>query len=376
MEPDTSPPPTPDEVFYARTFALITLFILGFLLYEILIPFFAPLAWALFIAFLLYPAHVWLAHKLHGRAGLSAALLTLATLLNLIGPLAALSAAFADQVTDLLKYAQQLAADHKTSEFSDLNNVPVLGSVLGWLQQTFGFSLAQIRGWAVETARTVLQSLGSLGGKIFIGAVGTVIGFILTMFLLFFAIRDGQQMLATLRALIPTSEVNKARLFGHLAAVTRAMVYGTGVTAMAQGALIAIGFAIVGLPSPIVFGVLAALFALVPLAGTPVIWVPAVLVLMAQQRWGAAVFLLIWGVLVSTIDNFLRPYLVAGRAPVGTLTVFIGVLGGVSAFGAIGLFLGPLVLALVIALIRFSLEVRNIEPGEVIVPQGKTRSDR
>jgi predicted PurR-regulated permease PerM len=108
-----------------------------------------------------------------------------------------------------------------------------------------------------------------------------------------------------------------------------------------------------------VFGVLAALLALVPLAGTPVVWVPAVLVLALQQRWYAAVFLLVWGGLVATLDNFLRPMLVSGRAEVGTLTVFIGVLGGVAAFGPIGVILGPLVLALVIALIRFALDVRT-----------------
>jgi len=374
VEPETSPPPTPDEVFYARTFALLTLFGLGFLLYQILLPFFAPLAWAGFIAFLLIPVHAWLAGKLHGRVSVSAALLTLATLLILVGPLTALSAAFAAQVADLLRGAQQLAADHRPTELADLATVPVLGKLLAWLQQSFDVTLDQIQGWAVEGARTVLQFLASLGGKIFLGAVGTVIGFVLTMFLLFFMIRDGQQMAATLRALIPSSAENKGRLFRHLAAVTRAMVYGTGITALAQGALVSIGFAIVGLPSPIVFGVLAALFALVPMAGTPIVWVPAVLVLAVQQRCVAAIFLLIWGVMVVTIDNVLRPYLVSGRADVNTLTVFIGVLGGVSAFGAIGVFLGPLVLALVIALIRFTLEVRQADTGGPAVPAGKTQS--
>lgn len=370
MEPET---PTPEEVFYQRTFVVLTILLLGFLLYQILLPFFGPLAWALFIAFLIQPLHQWLVRKFRGHASLSAALLTFATLLLLIGPLTALSAAFATQVGHLLQYAQQLATDHRPSQMSDLATVPVLGSALTWLQESAGVSLEQIREYAVEGVRNVLQFLASLSGRIVIGAVGTVIGFILTMFLLFFAIRDSHDMVTTLRALIPMSPRHKARLFAHLAAVTRAMVYGTGVTAITQGALIAIGFAIVGLPSPIVFGVLAALFALVPLAGTPVVWVPAVLVLAAQQRWGAASFVLVWGVIVSVLDNFLRPYLVAGRAPVGTLTVFIGVLGGVSTFGPIGVFLGPLVLALVIALIRFSLEVRGVQPGApIVVPEDET----
>ena len=366
-------PSTSEEVFYARTFVLITLLVVGYMLYRILLPFFVPLAWALFIAFLLHPLHARLVRKLSGRTSTSAALLTLATLLMLIGPLTALGAAFAAQVTDLLQYAQQIAAEHKTSDIADLATVPVLGAMLTWLQETAGVSLDQIQGYAMEGARTVLQFLASLGREIFLGALGTAVGFILMMFILFFAIRDGHDMVATARALIPASPQDKARLFNHLAAVTRAMVYGTGVTAVTQGVLIAIGFSIVGLPSPIVFGVLAALFALVPMAGTPVIWAPAVIVLAMQQRWGAAIFLLIWGVAVSIVDNFLRPVLVSGRAQVGTLTVFIGVLGGVSAFGAIGLLLGPLVLALVIALIRFSLEVRDTTPAATETPESKTR---
>jgi predicted PurR-regulated permease PerM len=154
---------------------------------------------------------------------------------------------------------------------------------------------------------------------------------------------------------------DKARLFSHLAAVTRAIVYGTGVTALVQGALVAIGFAVTGLPSPIVFGVLATLFALVPMAGTPIVWAPAVIVLALQGRWYAATFMLIWGGFVVTIDNVLRPMLVSGRAQVRALTVFIGVLGGVAAFGPIGIFLGPLVLALAIALIDFALEGRQAD---------------
>ena len=289
-------------------------------------------------------------------------MLTAATLVILLGPLAAVATAFVAQVAELLQYAQRMASDHPTATFADLANVPVLGTLLGWLQESFG--LAEIQGWAAQGARTVLQFLASLGSKIFLGAVGQVISFAMTMFILFFAIRDGQAMLTALRALIPMSDASEARLFEHLASVTRAVFFGTGVTAVAQGALIAVGFAILDLPSPIVFGVLAALFALVPLAGTPVVWVPAILVLAVQQRWGAAIFLLIWGILVTLLDNVLRPYLVTGRADVGTLTVFIGVLGGISAFGTVGIFIGPLILALVVALVRFTLDVREAETAE------------
>ena len=347
-----------DETFYSRTFALLALLGLAYLLYVILLPFFAPIAWALFIAFLLHPTHGWLSRRLGGRPAWSAALLTLATLLVLIGPLTALGAAFVAQVGELLRYAQDFAAEHKGQDVSDLAAVPVIGPAIAWLQETTGFSLAQLQAYALQGARAVLGSLAALGKMAFVGALGTVIGFVMMMFILFFAIRDGAAMFADLRALVPMAKSERGRLFAHLGAVMRAMVYGTGVTALVQGTLIGIGFAVVGLPSPIVFGVLAALFALVPMAGTPVVWVPAAILLAIQGRYGPAIFMLVWGGIVTTIDNFLRPVLVSGRAQVGTLTVFIGVLGGVSAFGPIGIFLGPLVLALAIALMRFVLEMR------------------
>lgn len=350
-------------MFYARTFALVAAALLAYLLYQVLSPLAQPIAWALFIAFLLHPLHGWLTRKLRGRAALSAALLLLLTLVMITGPLGALGAAFAAQVSDLARYAQDLAAEHKGAGISDLETTPVIGPALAWLQETAGLSLAQLQSWAVQAAQAILKGLGTVGRAAFLGALGTVIGFVLMMFILFFAIRDGERAFQGLRDLVPLDEGEKSRLFDHLASVTRALVYGTGVTAAVQGVMVGAGFAAVGLPSPVVFGVLAALAALIPMAGTPVIWVPAVIVLAVQDRWTAALILLAWGGVITTIDNFLRPWLVSGRAEVGALTVFIGVLGGVSAFGPIGILLGPLLLSLALALISFALETRRARSG-------------
>ena len=348
--------------FYARTFALGTTIILGLALFRIVQPFLGPLLWAIFIAFLLHPLHVRLSARLRGRTQLSAFLLTALTLLVVLGPLTGLSAAFAAQVGNLLQYVQSTVADQTKQNVLNLTDVPWMRDALGWLDSMFDVNVAQVRGWIGEGSRELLQTLASLGGRVFLGAVGTVFGFVLMIFMLFFFVRDGAEMVATLRELIPMSSAHKAKLFDHLAGVTRAMVYGTGLTALLQGTLVGISFLIVGLPSPVVFGVIAALVALLPFGGTALVWGPAVIALGAQQRWGAMLFLLIWGtLLVSLVDNVVRPLLVSGRAQVGTLTVFIGVLGGIAAFGAIGLFLGPLILALIIALIRFMLEVRRAE---------------
>jgi predicted PurR-regulated permease PerM len=354
---------SPGDLFYARTFALLTLFVVGYLLYQLLLPLLVPLLWAIFIAFLLQPPHRWLTGHFHCNASLSALLLTLATLLILIGPLAGLVAAFAAQVANLLEAAQTFAGT-KLDSTSDLLQLPVLGGLLRWIQVSAGISWAEIQEWTATGARAGLRFLAPFGGRLFLGALETAVSFVITMFVLFFFIRDGRRMAAVTRGLIPMSQADKSRLFGHLAGVLRAVVYGTGLTALMQGALVGIGFWILGLPAPLVFGALATVFALIPAAGTPVVWVPAAIVLAAQQRWGAAIFLVVWGLLLSTLDNFVRPYLVSGRADVGTLAVFVGVLGGIAAFGPIGLFAGPFILALVVALIRFTLEMRALHFGD------------
>lgn len=371
---ELSPPAIPHrDRFYMRTFALVTCVALGLALYRIFTPFMGPLLWAIFLAFLLHPLHARLTRRLRNRPQWSALALTLMTLFLFIGPLTALSAAFAAQVGELLRFVQTTLADQTKSNVLDLTNVPWIQAGLERLESLVGITAAQVRGWIEEGASQSLHWLASFGGKVFVGAIGTVLGFVLMVFMLFFFIRDGEEMFATARELIPMSGAYKARLFDHLAAVTRAMVLGTGLTALIQGTLVGIAFLIVDLPSPLVFGVIAVLASLLPFGGTALIWVPAAIVLATQGRWGATIFMVIWGaLLVSLVDNVVRPMLVSGRANVGTLTVFIGVLGGLAAFGAIGLFLGPVVLALCIALIRFMLEVRRAEVAATIPPAVKT----
>ena len=142
-----------------------------------------------------------------------------------------------------------------------------------------------------------------------------------------------------------------------LGSVTRAVVFGTLLTAIIQGASVGVGFVLVRLPSPVVFGAIAAACSLLPVGGTAFVWLPGAMVLAAQGRWGAAIFLVAWGLLfVGVLDNLLRPLFISGRAEISTLPVFFGVLGGLAAFGPIGIFLGPVLVALALALLGFAEE--------------------
>jgi predicted PurR-regulated permease PerM len=192
------------------------------------------------------------------------------------------------------------------------------------------------------------------------GVLEAVVGLVLMLFLLFFFLRDGDALVRRAMGLVPMAESRKAALLDHLSSVTRALVLGMLLTGMAQGVLLGIGFTIVGLPSPVVWGVLTALASVVPVVGTALVWVPALVVLLVQGRMWAMLFLALWSLgLVTSVDNVIRPLVVSGRAGLPTIAAFLGLLGGLAAFGAIGMFLGPVIIALTIALLRFAEESRT-----------------
>jgi predicted PurR-regulated permease PerM len=348
-----------DLRFYERVLAIAGLALLAVLVYQILQPFFAPLAWAIFLAFLLQPAQARLAGWLRGRDSAAASLLTVFVLLMFIGPLAALAIAFGRQAAGLAVLLQHWLEQHQGQGIPDLADLPLLGRVLEWLDQYASISAADAQAWLFETAKKLFEHLAALGGTALLGALGTVLNFTVMLFLLFFFIRDGQGMARAAINLVPLESGRRDALQDRLGAVTRAVVMGTVVTAMLQGLLLGIGFAVVGLPAPVVFGVIGALLSIVPFGGTALVWVPAVGALLFQGRYGAAIALAVIGLVVSTVDNFLKPLLISGRAVVPTLVVFIGVLGGLFAFGVIGMFLGPVVLALAIALVNFAQDTQQ-----------------
>jgi predicted PurR-regulated permease PerM len=348
-----------DALFYQRVLAVGGIAIVAMLLYLVLEPFLGPIAWAVFLGFLLQPAHARLTRRLRGSESVSALALTILVLVLILGPLTALALAFARQAADLAALLQVWVGQQQRRSFSGLSEMPVIGDALAWLDENVQISTAHVQAWLVDGSKHLFEQLASLGGTAFLGAVGTVLAFTVMLFLLFFFIRDGRAIARGSVGLVPLTPERREELAGRLASVTRAVVRGTILTALIQGFLLGIGFAVVGLPAPVVFGVLAAILSVVPIGGTALVWAPAVIMLMFQGAYIRAGILLAFGVVVSTVDNFLKPFLIAGRAVLPTIGVFIGVLGGLAAFGVIGLFMGPIVIALALTLISFARESKS-----------------
>lgn len=339
--------------FYRKSFVIVVVALCALALYWMLAPFWGALAWGICLAFLLAPVQGWLTRKLKGRAGWSAGIITVLVPVVLAGPLISLGAAFANQVADLVSLLQRQQLHFDASLLAQLEPYPFIGSLAEWLRLNLTATNEQIHGWLGSGAQTLLHSLAARGGNFVLSALGTFIHFFMMLFLLFFLLRDGRQLLGCAMRLVPMEPQRRGELLKLVGDTTRAVVYGTGLTALAQGALIGIGFAIAGLPSAVVFGVLTAALALLPVGGAAIVWAPAVVYLAATSQWGWALFMLVWGSFVSVSDNLLRPLLISSQAPVSILAVFIGVIGGISAFGMIGVIIGPVLLTFIAALLRF-----------------------
>lgn len=339
--------------FYTKAFFLALAAAVLYGLLQVAQPFAGSMAWGAFLAFLLYPLHRWLTRRLKGRSGWSAGILTGLTPFVLMIPLTFLAIVFGKQAQAMADYMQGRNLRLDGSSFPNLEQYPVIGPIARFAREQLSVSGPDIQEYLTNAAQAVVKNVATVGGGVLWGALGTLIGFFFMLFLLFFFLRDGAGMFDRLQRLIPVPEEHRALLFDHLASVTRGVFYGIGLTAICQGVLVAMGFAISGLPSPVVFGVLATILALLPAGGAALVWIPGVVYLGATGHWSMTIFMLIWGLIVSTSDNLLRPILVARYAPVSAFMVFVGVVGGIGAFGAIGIVVGPVFLALVAAMLNY-----------------------
>ncbi len=203
-----------------------------------------------------------------------------------------------------------------------------------------------------------------------VGILGNIFDFVLGLIIFFFALyyfyKDGELINKKITSLIPLPLKHGKAVLKKFKEVSLAMIFGIFFTAIIQGTLAGIGYAIVGLPNPIFWAVVTAVFSLVPLFGTGIIWLPASLILMATGNWVGGIGLLLWGsLIVATVDNFVRPYLIEGRAPVHPLLTFLSVLGGVFAFGPKGIIYGPIILNLLIAFLHiYEMEYAGVLSGK------------
>jgi predicted PurR-regulated permease PerM len=338
--------PDPEDGWLSRQRALVLVLVAAtaiavYLCYRLTLPFLPALAWALALAVIAHPLHSWLVRRL-GHANLAAGLAVALVAVALVAPALFLTQQLIREAARGVEWFQSEAAMGRWQAMLEGN--PRLAPVLSWIAAN-----VDLRG-AVKELPAALTSGAS---SVVTGSAYLVVELLITLFALFYLFRDRRPALWTIRSLVPLSERETDEVFGRINDTIHATIYGTLVVAAVQGILGGLIFWVLGLPASLLWGTLMALLGIVPVLGAFVVWIPAAVFLGFEGSWGKALILTAWGLgVVSLIDNLLYPILVGQRLRLHTLPVFIAIVGGLTLFGSSGVILGPVILAITVALIE------------------------
>jgi predicted PurR-regulated permease PerM len=308
----------------------------------VLWPFLSALLWAAVICFSTWPIYSWCERGLGDRRGLAATLMTLLVALVLVAPFAIMVATLADSISSLITAAARVLEQGPPAPPRWVAELPMVGESLAAYWESLAYNapafIAELKK-LIGPAADIAVAGGAVAG------VGLLeLG--LSVFIAFFFYRHGRQMAAYVRQIAERFAGPRARhLLKVVGATVKGVVYGLIGTALVQALLAAIGFWIAGVPQAPLLGLLTFGLSFVP-AGPPLVWGPVALWLLVQGAVGWGIFVAAWGLLlVSSIDNVLRPYLLGKTNNLPVVLGLFGFIGGILAFGFIGLFLGPTLLA-------------------------------
>lgn len=314
----------------------------------VITPFIPAILLAVIFALSAWPAYSWLEQKLQGRRTLAASLMTLILALCFILPLTFLAASLADNFVWLSNDILTLVQNPPPEPPAWLATLPHIGPQIVTKWHEYTQDTGALTTLLVQQTGPATKTVASIAGTVGRGAVDLSLGVLIA----FFLFRNGVEAAERLSVLIGKFLGTRGQ---HLLKVSKStmigVVYGMMGTAVAQGTLSAIGFMIAGVPAPIFLGFVTFILSFLPL-GAPLIWVPATIWLFAEGYTGMGIFMGLWGLLaVSSIDNIIRPYFISLGSNLPLLVTLLGVFGGIIAFGFIGLFIGPTLLAVAYTLI-------------------------
>ena len=304
------------------------------LCYRLISPFLPALTWAIALAVVAHPMHQRIARSLERpslAAGLSVALVTTIVVMPF---------AFATQqlAKEAIGIFNTLQADAGEASWKALiSQAGAFGPIIEWIDQQ-----VSLRGQLETFSKFALAGLKTAWSI----SVGVAVGGLITLFFLFYFFRDGFRLMTGVCSFLPLSTEECARVLNRIDETIHAMIFGSLGVAAIQGVLGGLMFWWLGLPSPLVWSAVMCVCAVLPVFGAALVWVPATLYLWVSGETGSAVILALWGtIVISLIDNVIYPLLVRNQMRLHTVPVFVAIVGGILVFGAAGLILGPVILA-------------------------------
>jgi predicted PurR-regulated permease PerM len=356
-----------------QLFTVTFLLVFLLLLWElglILRPFFSPILWAVILATTTYPLYIRVLARVGQRENIAAAIMTTGVLVTAVLP-AVYGMILAGQQG--VEAYEQASAWLKGGHLKDLGallaKVPWVG---GLSQELVGRLIVagsgQVEGSLLEGGKAVSTFLLSQGVDFAKNALLLATDFLVMLFTLFFVFRDGPHAYATIVRAIPLEEGHKVKIFARLTTTIKAVVTGTLLTAVAQGATAGMAYYLLGIPFSGFLGALSGLLSLLPVGGTALLWVPVALYLLLSGAVIKGVILIgVGAILVGLMDNLLQPLLVGGHARLPMLPLYLASFGGLACFGFLGLFLGPMLLAVVLETLVIYQEEYQQQGSDMIV---------
>ena len=333
-------------------FFIAIFLLLIYIFYQILSPFILALFWGAIITLTLYPVHKRLTKLLRNRKSISALIMTVVATFLVILPLVFISATVAVDMFDIYQgLTDNVEVSELKSKLEKLKGlVPV--TVLDELEKRLQIGEINIHQMAVK-------GLGSISGYVInevqdaaTNLTGLLLNFGLMIFALFFFFRDGDSMLERVKSLIPMKDEQKDEIFRKFYDTLNAVIVGVMVTAAIQGVLQGLFFWILGISYSVLGGVLTFIFALIPIAGAVIVWLPVGLYLVFTGSIYTGIAVLVFGgLVVSSVDNFLKPVMIGGRVKLSTLFLVLTIFGSLSVFGITGIIIGPILLAIFMSFI-------------------------
>jgi predicted PurR-regulated permease PerM len=334
--------------------------------FKILFPYLTPIILALVVVTFTYRTYERVARRLKGRSGLAAVVMILVVCFTIILPLVIVGTMLVEQAAALFKVLQQ-------TDMPALLKGLRVGERLMFVKKIVpSFDPATIapEKYLFAAVKQIPAWVAANGSAVFASVAQTVLAFFLMLLAMYYFYVDGRRLTTELVYLSPLPDEYDKEIFARFRGVIDATFRGQILTALAQGAVTGIGLGIAGVPAPVFWGAMAALFALIPMVGPALIWIPAAGYLFVTGQMGWGIFMVLWGVVaVGLVDNVIRPWAMKEGLNLPAVVLIFAILGGMQAFGFVGLVIGPLVFALLVTILQMyktffarSLKMQNKVP--------------
>lgn len=378
-----APLDVPPQPLKKRPLAVATFFLLAILVLwatgKILAPYITPILLGLIIVTFTFPLYKRLCRRLKDRRYLAAVLMLLGVTITIILPACILMMLLIQQATAVFELAQ------KTDFQAIMAQLRINERLATFERYVPGFDASTVQPGrlAAQAVQTIPALVAAYGATALASFANIILGFLMMLLAAYYFYTEGENLVQELVYLSPLPDEYDEEIVQRFRGVVDATFRGQILTALAQGTVTGIGLAIAGVPAPVLWGAVAALFSLIPMVGAAAVWVPATIYLFIAASFGAAgygyaIFLLIWGaVVVSLVDNLIRPWAMKSGTNMDAIVLFFSILGGISAFGFVGILLGPLVFALLVTVVHIYknfFKVTLVNQNENLVP-GREAAD-